>query len=80
MVTIFMHQWLQMLCRRLWKLVHWIWSLTHCLMEVLPFKVEELPPENNDNADHQQTTAQEHDDLQAALFDDTDSTFWLGGK
>ena len=56
------------------------YSLTHCLMEVLPFKVEELPPENNDYADHQQTTAQEHDDLQAALFDDTDSTFWLGGK
>ena len=35
--------------------------------------VEELAPENNDNADHQQTTAQEHGDLQAALFDDTDS-------
>ena len=31
--------------------------------------VEELAPENNDNADHQQTTAQEHGDLQAALFD-----------
>ena len=25
-----------MLCRRLWKLVHWTPSLTHCLMEVLP--------------------------------------------
>ena len=35
--------------------------------------VEELAPENNDNADHQQTTAQEHGDLQAALFDDTNS-------
>ena len=35
--------------------------------------VEELAPEINDNADHQQTIAQEHGDLQAALFDDTDS-------
>ena len=35
--------------------------------------VEELAPENNDNADHQQMTAQEHGDLQAARFDDTDS-------
>ena len=36
--------------------------------------IEELAPENNDNnADCQQTTAQEHGDLQAALFVDTDS-------
>ena len=35
--------------------------------------VEELAPENNDNADHQQITTQEHSDLQTALFDDTDS-------
>ena len=35
--------------------------------------VEELAPENNDNANHQQTTAQEESDLQAALFDDTES-------
>ena len=35
--------------------------------------VEELAPANNDKADHQQMTAQEHSDLQAALFDDTDS-------
>ena len=35
--------------------------------------VEELAPEINDNADHQQNIAQEHGDLQAALFDDTDS-------
>ena len=40
--------------------------------------VEELAPENNDNADHHQTTAQEHGDLQAALFDDTDSSILSG--
>ena len=40
--------------------------------------IEELAPENNDNADHQQTTAQEHGDLQAALFDNTDSNILSG--
>ena len=35
--------------------------------------IEELAPEINDNTNHQQTIAQEHGDLQVALFDDTDS-------
>ena len=35
--------------------------------------IEEGALEINDNANRQETTAQEHGDLQAALFDDTDS-------
>ena len=42
--------------------------------------VEELAPENNDNADHQQMIAQEHGNLQAALLMILTVTFCLGGK
>ena len=35
--------------------------------------IEEGALEVNDNANHQETTAQENGDLQAALFDDTDN-------
>ena len=35
--------------------------------------VEESALETNDNANHQDITAQDHGDLQAALFDDTDN-------
>ena len=35
--------------------------------------IEEGALEINDNANHQEITAQEHGDLQAALFDDTDN-------
>ena len=42
--------------------------------------VEELAPENNDNADHQEMIAQEHGDLQAALLMILTVTFCLGGE
>ena len=35
--------------------------------------IEESTLETNDNANHQDVTAREHGDLQAALFDDTDN-------
>ena len=35
--------------------------------------IEQGVLEVNDNANHQETTAQENGDLQAALFDDTDN-------
>ena len=59
-----MPQWLQMVYRKLQEFDPMFGG---------DFNIEQDASEIGENANHQETTVQEHGDLQAALFDDTDN-------